>query len=126
FAQNFADTDEHTYLDDDANTAYLVGLKLGKAKKPGQMEASVEYFNLGESSVNPYLTDSDRGDLTAQEVVGDFLTNVEGFKVGAKYQLIQNMQLGMTYFNTGYADAPAGTDSDWRGHMLQADAVVKF
>ncbi|KAA6232690.1 hypothetical protein FP507_06060 [Chlorobium phaeovibrioides] len=126
FAQNFADTDEHTYLDDDANTAYLVGLKLGKAKKPGQMEASVEYFNLGESSVNPYLTDSDRGDLTAQEVVGDFLTNVEGFKVGAKYQLIQNMQLGMTYFNTGYADAPEGTDSDWRGHMLQADAVVKF
>jgi len=120
YAKNIADTSTHSGLDDAATNAYLVGVKLGKAKKPGQVEGSVEYVHLEKSSVNPELTDSDRGDLTGSG------TNVQGWKMGAKYALIQNMTLGVTYFNTEYVDAPTVALEDFRGHLLQLDAVVKF
>ncbi|WP_185819351.1 putative porin [Chlorobium phaeovibrioides] len=123
YAFNTANHSDYSNITDAKRDAYLVGVKLGKAKNPGQLEGSVEYIRLEKDAVNPFMTDSDRGDLTK---ISSFLTNVEGFKVGAKYALIQNMDLGVTYFNTGYIDVPVGTSSDWRGHLVQLDAVVKF
>jgi len=123
YAFNTANHSDYSNIVDADRDGYLVGVKLGKAKKPGQLEGSIEYVRLENDAVNPFMTDSDRGDLTKQN---KFLTNVKGFKAGAKYALIQNMTLGVTYFNTDYINAPAGTASDWAGRLLQLDAVVKF
>lgn len=122
YAKNTAGTSQHSLIDSGETTGYMLGVKLGKAKKPGQLEGSVEYVHLEKFAVNPFLTDSDRGDLTAQD---DYLTNVEGFKMGVKYALIQNLTLGATYFNTGQAETE-GLDEDFRGHLFQLDAVAKF
>lgn len=114
YAFNTASHDDNFFIDDSERDGYLVGLKIGKAKKPGQIEGSVEYVHLESDAVASEFTDSDRNGGG---------TNCEGFKLNAKYQLIQNMTLGVTYFNFNDITGP---DKDLTNHLLQADVVVKF
>jgi hypothetical protein len=112
-------SDYPAILDEDERNAFLVGLKIGKAKNPGQLEGSAEYVSIGKYAVAP-ITDSDRN--------GGSFTNLEGFKIGAVYHLVQNMTIGATYYNFDYKnkDLVSVADSDDRQHLLQADVVVKF
>jgi len=120
FATNLAENSAYSAIQDNRRDAYLVGVKLGKAKKPGQLEGAAEYYHIEEDAVNSHMTDQDRGDeLTAH-------TNIEGFKVGAKYALIQNMTLGVTYYNAQYIKPATLSVADDTQHLLQLDAVVKF
>ena len=106
YAMNVADD-----VDDD-DKGYLVGFKLGKAKKVGQWELDANYTYLESDAVLGAYTDSDR--------FGGG-TDGEGFEVGAKYHLVQNMTVGVKYLN--HED---GIDSDETLHVMQADMVVKF
>ncbi len=98
---------------EDEDQGYLVGAKIGKAKKVGQWELDANYSRLEEHAVNPDFTDSDRA-------AGK--TNLEGFEVGGKYHLVQNMTLGLKYLD-GIADYNGDKDDV---KIWQADMVVKF
>ncbi len=106
YAVNVADD-----IDDD-DKGYLVGFKLGKAKKVGQWELDANYSYIEKDAVVGAYTDSDRWGGG---------TDGEGFEVGGKYHLVQNMTVGVKYL--GHED---GIDSDETLHVLQADMVVKF
>lgn len=118
YAMNTAESSKYTDIRDGDRDAYLVGVKLGKAKNPGQLEGAVEYFRVEQFAVNPDMTDSDRG-ATLDD------TNIKGWKMGVKYALVQNMTLGMTYFNSSYVDEVAGSYKDSMD-LIQADVLVKF
>ncbi len=113
YAFNTAKHSDYSDITDSERDGMLVGLKLGKAKKVGQLEGSAEYVRLETDAVNPDMTDSDRNGGG---------TNCEGVKISTKYQLIQNMTLGATYFNFHDIE-DSGDDTK---HLFQLDAVVKF
>jgi len=116
YAHNTASHDsghiERYKIDNDKRDAYLVGLQIGNAKNPGQWSVSGEYVRIEKDAVT-VLSDSDRN--------GGSGTDLEGFKVGATYHLVQNMMLGATYYNFTQMDKDDPTN-----HLFQADVVVKF
>jgi hypothetical protein len=112
YAFNTAEAADWSDIDDDKRDAYLIGLKIGNAKNPGQWAVSGEYVSIEEDAVT-YLTDSDRNAGSS--------TDLEGFKLNATYHLVQNMTLGATYMNFSPID-----DDSVTNHLLQADVVVKF
>ncbi|MBN1279158.1 MAG: putative porin [Chlorobiaceae bacterium] len=112
YAFNTAEAADWSDIDDDKRDAYLIGLKIGNAKNPGQWAVSGEYVSIEEDAVT-YLTDSDRNNGSS--------TDLEGFKLNATYHLVQNMTLGATYMNFSPID-----DDSITNHLLQADVVVKF
>lgn len=91
------------------DTAYLVGVKLGKAKEPGDWEVGYNWREIGKDSVFGPLNDSDFNDGN---------TDSRGHKFSAKYQIAKNWQAGLTYFMTEGAVADMDT--------LQADLKFKF
>lgn len=113
YAFNTAKKDvKNVNIDNAKRDAYLVGVKIGKAKNPGQLEGSAEYVRIERDAVTMF-TDSDRNNASA--------TNLKGYKFSSTYQLVQNMTLGATYMN--FKDIVGTTDTK---HLLQLDAVVKF
>jgi hypothetical protein len=114
------DNGEKVNIINSERDAYLVGLQIGNAKNPGQWSLSGEYVSIERDAVAP-ITDSDRN--------GGSFTNMEGFKIGAVYHLVQNMTIGATYYNFDWKDEQLVSkvaDRDDRQHLLQADVVVKF
>lgn len=99
-------------IDDNKRDAYMVGIQIGNAKSPGQWAISGEYVSIEKDAVT-VLTDSDRNGGTS--------TDLEGFKLGATYHLVQNMTVGATYYNFSQIDNDSVTN-----HLFQADVVVKF
>jgi hypothetical protein len=95
-------------VDDDA--AYLVGVVLGKAKRPGSWEAVYNWRDTGRDAVSDAFNDSDFAG-------GD--TGSYGHQVKVKYQISENFQAAGAYFNTVNGD---GLDED----MLQFDLNYKF
>lgn len=100
---------------DDDNNGYLIGFKLGKAKKPGQWEVDVNYSYLEKDAVIGAFTDSDRWGGG---------TDGEGIEVGGTYHLVQNMTVGLKYLSHS-TGVDTDSDSDNRD-IWQADMVVKF
>lgn len=91
------------------DTAYLVGVKLGKAKDPGTWEIGYNWREVGKDSVCGPFNDGDFNNGN---------TDSKGHKIGAKYQISKNLQAGVTYLITeGVAE-----DSD----TFQADMIFKF
>jgi len=97
---------------DDDDKGYLVGFKLGNAKKVGQWALDANYTYLEKDAVIGAYTDSDRWGGG---------TDGQGFEVAGTYHLVQNMTLGLKYLGH-----EIGIDSDESLHVLQADMVVKF
>jgi hypothetical protein len=113
-ASNMAGDKGATKLEDDL--AWGVGATLGKMKKQGSWELSVEYDRIELNSVFPAFTDSDFQS-----------TNRRGVKFGGGYQLFDNLALNLTVFVTENIDQqarPTGWDQDFV--RWQLDAVVKF
>ncbi|MEC9486298.1 MAG: putative porin [Prosthecochloris sp.] len=98
---------------DDDNNGYLVGFKLGKAKKVGQWEIDANYTHLEKDAVVGAYTDSDRWGGG---------TDGEGFEIAGTYHLVQNMTVGLKYLSH---ESDLGVDSPGRD-VWQADMVVKF
>lgn len=94
---------------DSEDTAYLIGVKLGKAKKPGSWEIGYNWREVGKDAVYGPLNDSDFNSGN---------TDSSGHKIGAKYQISKTLQAGLTYLKTK-GDVE---DSD----TVQADMKFKF
>lgn len=95
------------------DTAWLIGAKYNKAKKPGSWEASYNYRDVEKDAVVGGLCDSD--------FIGGG-TNGTGHVFGFKYQLAKNVQAAIHYFLN---DKNESTTSD-EYKMLQADLIWKF
>lgn len=119
YAFNTAENAEWANIDDAKRDSYLVELKIGDAKQVGQWSLYGDYVRIERDALTVF-TDSDRNMAAA--------TDLEGFKVGAVYHLVQNMTLGVNYFNFKNIDnkATPADESDSTRHILMADVVVKF
>lgn len=100
---------------DEDNNGYLLGFKLGDAKKVGDWAIDANYSYLESVAVVPDFTDSDRWGGG---------TDGEGFEVAGTYHLVQNMTVGLKYL---HHSTGVDSDSDFDGlDIWQADMVVKF
>jgi len=95
------------------DTAWLIGAKYNKAKKPGSWEVSYNYRDVEKDAVVGGLCDSD--------FIGGG-TDGKGHVLGFKYQLAKNVQLGLNYFMN--EKNASSTRDDYK--LLQADLVFKF
>ncbi|MBN1457302.1 MAG: putative porin [Sedimentisphaerales bacterium] len=95
------------------DTAWLIGAKYNKAKKPGSWELSYNYRDVEADAVVGGLCDSD--------FIGGG-TDGKGHVVGLKYQLAKNLQLGLNYFMNEQNSSTTKDDFD----LFQADLVFKF
>lgn len=119
YAFNTAKNADWESIDDDKRDSYLVELKIGDAKQVGQWSLYGDYVRIERDALTVF-TDSDRNMAAA--------TDLKGFKVGAVYHLVQNMTLGVNYFNFKTIDnkATPADESELTRHILMADVVVKF
>ncbi|MDD5457781.1 MAG: putative porin [Phycisphaerae bacterium] len=93
------------------DTGWLIGGKLGKAKKPGSWELSYDYRDLEADAVVGAFSESD--------FIGGG-TNGKGHRFGGVYQLAKNVQTAMTYF----MDEKGSEENDYS--RFQADLIFKF
>ncbi|MDA0836223.1 MAG: putative porin [Planctomycetota bacterium] len=96
------------------DTAWGVGAKLGKAKKKGSWDLSLSYKQIEADAVVAAFNDS------------DFLgTNREGITVGGKYQVLDNMSVGLTVISSEVLDTTFNSaENDYT--RWQLDCIVKF
>ncbi|NTV05440.1 MAG: hypothetical protein HGA59_02895 [Chlorobiaceae bacterium] len=106
-------------IDNSKRNSYLVEAKIGDAKQVGQWSLNADYVRIERDALT-VLTDSDRNMGAA--------TDLKGFKIGAAYHLVQNLTLGVNYFNFKTIDdkTTAADESAPTRHIFMADAVVKF
>lgn len=96
--------------DSDQDTAYLVGVTLGKAKEKGSWALSYNWRDVQRDAVIDAFNDSD---------FANGFTGHHGHAFGAKYQVAKNWQAGATYL---MAVNNAGDDVN----TFQADLNFKF
>jgi hypothetical protein len=99
---------------DSLNNGWLVGLRVGKAKKPGSWEFRYIYRNVEQDAVVGTFTDSDfRGGGT----------DAKGHEFGGAVQLAENTAFNLSYFVNEIgleADDPADFN------RMQIDLQLKF
>ena len=83
----------HNLDPDDQDTAYALGLRLGKVNKKGSWNLAYTWQKTEADALLGILTDSD---------FADGGTDSRGHVVSGSYALSDVMILGMTYFNTEY------------------------
>ncbi|MGQ9662708.1 MAG: putative porin [Kiritimatiellia bacterium] len=94
---------------------HLYGVALGKAKNPKTWEVGYSYAELEKDATVGMFTDSDRWGGG---------TDGRGHKVYAKYQIMKNLQAGVSYFmDEKTISDPAKTEDYER---LQIDLVASF
>jgi hypothetical protein len=100
---------------DDNELGYLLGVSVGKAKNPHTWEVGYRYCELQKDAVVGAFTDSDRWGGG---------TDGRGHKVYGRYQLMQNLQAGITYFRDEkkISDSAKKTDYD----RVQIDLIAAF
>ena len=125
-AKRFADIyglTGHSTRDD---VSWLVGFQLGEAKKAGDWSLLANYREVGMSSIDPNINDSDFA-LSA--------LNVRGIKVGAQYCFTDFMTAAVTYSHAwnlkenllgGQATGGAGLANVNNVDVLQVDIGIKF
>ena len=107
YAQNVASGVEY-------DTAYALGVTLGKASNPKTWEAGLFYQSMDKDALFAQMIDSDFADGT---------TDAEGWVIKGGYAPVRNVTLNGTYFiNTRNKDV--GTELDY--NRLQLDVNYKF
>lgn len=104
---------DNTAMSNDVDSAWITGIKLGKAKEPGSFQISYDYREVEGDAVVGGLSDSD---------FAGGMTDGKGHKISAAYQLMKNWQVGLTYFHN---------DQNWHTtkdelNLIQADLIFKF
>ncbi|MGD9015665.1 MAG: putative porin [Candidatus Omnitrophota bacterium] len=94
------------------DSAYLFGVKLGKAKEKGSWELGYNYREIEDDAVMDIFGDSD---------FHGGGTNGKGHKLGWKYAFTDKSTFGVTYFNTKQENG-----SKDHHDTLQIDWVTKF
>lgn len=96
-----------------ADTGWLVGAMIGKARNPGSWQFGYNYRDVERDAVLSVWNDSD---------FNGGLTGGKGHTLSAAYQAFKNVQLALTYFH-GEVELTS-PDLDYR--RLHAEVVVKF
>jgi hypothetical protein len=110
----WADYGQNMASDVEYDTAYGVGVVLGKASNAKTWEAGVGYQSIDKDALFAQIIDSD---------FGDGRTDSEGWFLKAGYAPVKNITLNATYFiNTLNKDV--GTELDY--NRLQLDLNYKF
>jgi hypothetical protein len=114
----------HSSRDD---LAFLVGFQIGENKKKGDWSVMANYRQVGLSSVDPNINDSDWA-LS--------YTNMAGYKAGFMYSLGDAATVGITYFAADNLRRELGISSGVNAYgpgsgknsvqVIQLDASVKF
>jgi len=108
FGQELSNTDA-TSLDQ----GHLFGVSLGKAKNPGSFEVGYSHAELQKDATIGFWTDSDRWGGG---------TDGKGDKLYGKYQLMKNLQLGVTYFTDDKGIA-SGKPTNYNRMMVDLQAA---
>lgn len=99
---------------DSLETGYLIGISLGKTKKPGSWNINYNYRKLEKDAVVGAFSNSD---------FGGGGTNAKGHKIGAAFQLADKMAFALTYF-VNETEINQDKTKDYK--RLQADLKLKF
>lgn len=102
--------------------AWLIGAKLGKAKKKGTWELKYEYAWAEENATPDIFND---GDFSVSTTAGGTAfggSNTRGSVIKGKYALTDNFALGLSLFRM---NSIAGPDDAERA-LYQADLIWKF
>lgn len=102
----------NTAADNSDDTGWLAGLKLNKCKQPGSWELYYNYRELESDAVVGIFADSD---------FGGGGTDVQGHEIGAAYQISDNWQGAVTYFNN-----EVNLDDKEDYQRLQVDLKFEF
>lgn len=117
FAANAASNSDHPNIDNNRRNAYLIGMSIGKTKKPGDWSLDLNLNRIERDAVFAPFTDADRKVKST--------TNIKGFEIGAKYQLAENLYLGAQYFQ--YTNIDTSQDlTDPTLRLLQLDTQLSF
>jgi uncharacterized coiled-coil protein SlyX len=100
--------------DSEADTAWILGATLNKAKEPGSWQLGYNYRDVEADALAGRLNDSD--------FIGGG-TGGEGHEFKARYQLHKNVQAALTYI-LAERDRAAGNELDY--DRLMADVILKF
>jgi Putative porin len=100
---------------DKANKGVLYGIAVGKAKNPQTWEIGYSHSKVEKDSTLGMWTDSDRWGGG---------TDGQGHKIYAKYQILKNLQAGVTYFKDDKVISDAAKTKDY--DRLQVDLVASF
>ncbi len=97
---------------DSLNNGWLVGIRVGKTKKPGSWDFRYIYREVKKDAVLGLFTDSD---------FGGGGTDAKGHEIGASYQLMNNTTFAVSYFNNKLEETDQIDYQRW-----QFDLVLKF
>ncbi|MEI6218062.1 MAG: putative porin [bacterium] len=100
---------------DKANKGVLYGIAVGKAKNPQTWEIGYSHSKVEKDSTLGMWTDSDRWGGG---------TDGQGHKIYAKYQILKNLQAGVTYFKDDKVISDSAKTKDY--DRLQVDLVATF
>ncbi|MEI6970563.1 MAG: putative porin [bacterium] len=100
---------------DTANKGLLYGVSIGKAKNPQTWELGYSHSKVEKDSTIGLWTDSDRWGGG---------TDGQGHKVYGKYQIMKNLQAGVTYFKDDKVISDSAKTKDY--DRLQVDLVATF
>lgn len=104
---------------------FNAGAKYGQIKKKGDFEISGEYRYIEQGSANPFLMDSDFGNI-ATSFSG---INFQGPVFSAAYNFTDNINGRVTYFNASNIDQTStinGAGTLGNSQLLQVDLSWKF
>ncbi len=94
---------------------YLYGVTLGKAKNPKSWEVGYSYAEVEKDATVGMFTDSDRWGGG---------TDGHGHKINGKFQIMKNLQAGVSYFMDEKKISDAANTKDY--DRLQLDLVASF
>lgn len=100
---------------DTENQGLLYGVSIGKARNPRTWEIGYSRSKVEKDSTLAMWTDSDRWGGG---------TDGQGHKIYAKYQILKNLQAGVTYFKDEKVISDAARTKDY--DRLQVDLLASF
>ena len=110
FGQQLSNSDGKKF-----DNGQMYGVSLGKAKNPGTFELGYSYAKVEKDATLGMWTDSDRWGGG---------TDGKGHKLSGKYQIMKNLQAGVTYFVDKKTISDSAKEKDY--DRLQVDLVASF
>jgi len=129
FAYNFAGRDRAIHNSSIPNPrsadklAWLLGVRLGENKKKGDWSALVNYRRNPVGALPQGLGDNEFAFADFNETL-----NMQGFKIGAAYNVGDSATVGVNYFKFDQqrSEAPYTSKGYDKGELLQLEVGVKF
>ena len=115
YIKNDGDSNIDGISDPKEDSGFVYGVKVGNAKKRGDLAFGYAYQDLEQDATFGAHTDSD---------FGGGGTDTKGSKISGALGLSKNTSLALTYFDTEYGKESRGEEFDYE--RLQVDLKTKF